>query len=332
MIAYRPFRNTDPPAIAAIWNESFTGRGACILRMLAPLERAVFSKLYFDRAGLIVALDGSQPIGFVHAGFGPNAVQTDVATATGVVCALAVRPGYRRQGIGTELLRRAEAYLTDLGSATALAGPHRPFNPFYFSIYGGGGSPGFLDSDPDAGRYFQSRGYAPSASFAVLQRRLDRPITIADQRFPQLRKRCEVVIQPRIDLQSWWQEGTTGCIEPVEIRLEDRVAGVSVGRSLVWEMEGFSWRWNAPAAGILELTIDPTQRRQGLGRYFLAHILRYLQEQYFGICEGHVDGSDTASISLLTSMGFESVDTGHVYRKELASPVVAPKHNAAGGP
>jgi ribosomal protein S18 acetylase RimI-like enzyme len=322
VIAYRPFRNTDPPAIAAIWNECFTGRGACILRMQAPLERAVFSKLYFDPAGLILAVDGGQPIGFVHAGFGPNAAQTDIDTAAGVICAVAVRLGYRRQGIGTELVRRAEAYLAARGATAAFAGPHRPLNPFYLSIYGGGGSPGFLQSDPDAARFFEKHGYVRAASFSVLQRRLDRPITISDPRFPLLRKRCEVVIQPRIDLQSWWQEGTTGSVEPVEIRLEDRAAGVSVGRSLVWEMEGFSWRWNAPAAGILDLVVNPDQRRQGLGRFFLAHILRYLQEQYFGICECHVVASDAAATALLTSMGFDAADAGQVFRKPLSSATV----------
>src|SRR5205807_949123 len=42
MLRYRRFRNDDPPALVAIWNESATGRGAYPLHGTAALERAAF--------------------------------------------------------------------------------------------------------------------------------------------------------------------------------------------------------------------------------------------------------------------------------------------------
>ena len=54
MIYYRNCRNDDPPALVKIWNEAFTGRGAVILRTSSPLEHYVFSKPYFDPAGLFI--------------------------------------------------------------------------------------------------------------------------------------------------------------------------------------------------------------------------------------------------------------------------------------
>src|SRR6516162_6647273 len=78
MLRLRPFRNTDPPALAAIWNDALTGRGAFPLRSLAPLERCVFSKPFCDPAGLIVAEDDGGPVGLVHAGFGPNTDETAI--------------------------------------------------------------------------------------------------------------------------------------------------------------------------------------------------------------------------------------------------------------
>jgi ribosomal protein S18 acetylase RimI-like enzyme len=89
-------------------------------------------------------------------------------------------------------------------------------------------------------------------------------------------------------------------------------------------MEGFSWRWNVPAAGILDLTVAESYRRQGLGRFFLAHIIRYLQEQYFGVCECQIGAGNDSGPGLLHSLGFEPVDRGAVYRKAGAASAAVP--------
>ena len=52
MTTFRRFRNTDPPALADVWNESHTARGAYPLRTPSLLERWVLSKSYFDPDGL----------------------------------------------------------------------------------------------------------------------------------------------------------------------------------------------------------------------------------------------------------------------------------------
>lgn len=301
--------------MAAIWNESVMGRGSYVLRAVAPLERCLFGKLYFDPAGLILAYEGDAPVGFAHCGFGPSDDGADVNPATGVICTLVIRPSFRRRGCGTELLNRAEQYLQSHGATTILAGPGRPNNPFTLGLYGGCDSPGFLLSDPLAGPFFEKRGYTVARKTLVMHRRLDRPLTISDPRFAALRKRYEVVIQPRLILGTWWLENVVGPLEPVEIRVEDRADRSIIGRAMIWEMEGFSWRWNVPAAGLLELLVRDDMRRLGLGRFFLAHVVRYLQEQYFNICECQVHEADSASRSLVESMGFERVDEGRVYSK-----------------
>ena len=72
MIDYRTFRNTDPPALVDLWNDSFTGRGAAYLRGTVLLEYFSFAKPYFDPQGLIIASADNHVVGFVHAGFGPE--------------------------------------------------------------------------------------------------------------------------------------------------------------------------------------------------------------------------------------------------------------------
>ena len=97
---FRAFRNSDPPLVAAIWCSQRPQRGLAQPMSAAQLEQAVFSKLHFDRHGLIVATHGDLPCGFAHAGFGPTADETGVSTEVGVVSMLMVHSAVEQRGAG----------------------------------------------------------------------------------------------------------------------------------------------------------------------------------------------------------------------------------------
>jgi ribosomal protein S18 acetylase RimI-like enzyme len=312
---YRSFRNIDSPRLVEIWNEAFSGRGAIRLRHSSPLENYVFSKPYFDPAGLLIAEDEGACVGFVHAGFGANETETAPALASGVTCLLGVRPSHRRRGIGSELLRLSEAYLHRKGAQTLFAGPMRPCNPFYLGLYGGSDQPGFLASDAMAGPFLTRHGYRPYQTCVVFQRRLDRPVNVVDGRFPGLRNRFELRLGPRKGVGTWWQEASLGLIEPFDFVLADKATGAVAGQASVWEMEGFSWRWNQPSCGICDLAVRADLRRQGIAKFLLSNVLRYLQEQFFSIVEVQGREENEPAVRLFRGLGFESVDTGMAYRK-----------------
>jgi ribosomal protein S18 acetylase RimI-like enzyme len=320
VVQYRAFRNTDPPSLAAIWNEAFTGRGEARLRHSSPLENYVFAKPYFDAAGLILAEEENVPVGFVHAGFGPNDTQSALATDKGTICALGVRPSHRRKGIGSELLRRGEEYLHERGAKALFAGPMAPLDPFYFALHGGSDLPGFLESESEAGPFLQRHGYQADETCLVFQRVLSQPMNVVDARFALLRRRFEVRIVPRAGTISWWQEAVLGPVELVEFRLEEKLTGHTVARAAVWEMDLFSWRWNTPSVGLLEVQTREELRRQGLAKYLLAQTLRYLQDQFFGLVEFQVREPNATAIALIRGLGFEQVDKGHRYKKAPGTP------------
>src|SRR5262249_36485265 len=149
---------------------------------------------------------------------------------------------------------------------------------------------------------------------------LDRPVNVADARFVALRRAYDVRIVPRIPLGTWWQECVLGLIEPVEFRLEEKSSGKVVARAVAWEMENFSWTWNVPAVGLLDMKAGDDLRRQGLGKFLLSQILRYLQDQYFGLAEVQTRDSNQPLVNLCRGLGFEQVDAGRLYKKREERP------------
>ncbi len=101
--------------------------------MLAdPIGRATFARKVlldpnFDPEGALVALDAGRGVGFVLAivrRFPLEDAPPD--TGSGYVTLLAVAPEARGRGIGSELLKRAEAYLASRGCTRALISPYAP--------------------------------------------------------------------------------------------------------------------------------------------------------------------------------------------------------------
>jgi len=312
VVDYRHFRNTDPPHLVDLWNASLPNRGAVSLRGSNLLERHVLAKPFFDPAGIIIAEDNHQVVGYGHFG---GCRSTDGQEVQGVTCALAVMPSHRRRGIGTQLLYRGEEYLMQQGAKQMLAGGHGALSPFYAGIYGGSESPGFLKSDTAAEPFFRRHRYNVQDVILVLQRKLDTALKTPDPRFCALRNRFEIIMGSPRTLGGWWEECTLGCLEPIEFVVEDREKQELVGRALIWEMEGFSQRWGKPAIGILNFAIREDYHGQGLGKLLMTHVLRQIQDQFFEIAEIQIAEKNLVALSLLRGLGFETVDRGQIFAK-----------------
>jgi ribosomal protein S18 acetylase RimI-like enzyme len=273
------------------------------------IDYFLFAKPYFDPSGLILAFDGTQPVGFALAAFGPNAAGTGLDRTTGAICALGVVPEYRRQGIGAALLRQCEEYLRQQGATTLVAGSMSPCNPFGFGVYGGSDSPGFLDSDPLCRPFLEQQGYQVQDTALVMHRPVSQKLTLVDARFALHRQRFDIHNR-YLPAKNWWRECVLGPIDAVEYLLVDRQANKAVARAVLWEMETFRPRWDDHAVGILGLEVAPELRRQGLGKFLLVKILLHLQEQYFTLVEMQIPEKNTAALDLLRQLDFQPADSG----------------------
>ncbi len=314
MIEFRCFRNDDPPRLADVWRSADLGPAAMQPMTSALLEVAVFSKPYFDRHGLIVALDGERAVGFAHAAFGPSADRSGIDPTVGTTLLVAVVPHADHDAIGQGLLKRCEAYLRERGATTLLGGGSADMRSFYLGLYGGSDLPGILDSSPDMQGIFQRSGYEVGERIAVLRRRLAgyRPpinrLQVAIRRNTVLR----VIDEPT--RRTWWEAATTTGIALRRYELRNHSEEV-LGSASLWDMQPLSSAWGVTAAGLLHIDIEGPRRRQGLAKYVVAEAMHDLAAEGVSLMETHVATSNTAALALFESLGFETAEFGTVFRK-----------------
>lgn len=317
MIEYRRFHNSDPPKLVALWHASRLGRGAAGGFSFDAFELLNFAQRYFDRNGLILAVDSESGAvaGMVHAGFGPNEDQSGLDTGVGVICVVVVRPEYRRQGIGRELVRRGEEYLRAHGAETILAGPAAPFDPFYVGLYGGSQPSGFLESDPEAHPFFAALGYEPVDRFAILQRDLQTGRDPMSFRVVNVRRKTQLGMTHGPDDLTWWWITRYGRLDSLRFVLLPKGGGEPLAGVTILGLDLYLPKWQERVIGLTDLHVPEEERRKGYGQALLLEIAKRLREELVNKLEAHVSESNPAAARVLEASGFSRVDTGIVYRK-----------------
>jgi ribosomal protein S18 acetylase RimI-like enzyme len=315
LIEYRRFRNTDPPHVLRLWHSCGLGRGAALGLSADQFDDLVFAQPYFDPKGLILACDGTNVVGYVHAGFGIDPAQARLCHDHGVVCAVMVDPDYRRQGIGRRLVELAEEYLRGAGAATMQAGPAWPCDPFYFGIYGGSQPAGFLESDADAKPFFERLGYRPVSRHLVLQRKIRETSDPVGLRLLTIRRATQLVVIEPGTPRPWWWQTRTGRLDTIDLGLVPKSGGEPFAVVTLVGLDLYIPRWQVRPIGLLDLHVAETHRGQGYDQALLVEVCRRVRDEMVGLAEAHAPSEDHDLIAVCHSAGFKEVDAGVVYRK-----------------
>ena len=311
MIDYRTFRNWDPPQLLQLWNRSGLGRGAATGISLDLLELLLFCHPYFDSRGLVLACLDKTVIGMAHAGFGCLENQTDLCRTDGVICQVIVDPDHRRQGIGRELVDRAQRYLISSGATRIHAGSGPGRDPFYCGLYGGSEAAGFLSSETGVAEFLDTCGFQPEATFGIFQKQLTREsVQEIDYQSIQWMRSVKLKISPQRQGSSWWWNNRMGRLDYIRFRLERIEDHKSLASLTLVGLDQYQQKWRARGVGLVDIHVEESVRREGLGKHLLGETLRRLKQESISLVEAHAADDDPALTALLTSSGFERIDTG----------------------
>jgi GNAT superfamily N-acetyltransferase len=316
MLTYRTFRNIDPPALAALWRSRAGQHG--LLQPVTPdaLEQLVFSRLYFEHGGLVLAFDEDQAVGFAHAGFGPNPQQSWTSCETGVICMLLVRPGCDDAQVSGGLMDRCEEYLRDRGAKAIYGGGLHPLSPFYLGMYGGSELPGVLDCDTVARQAFATHGYQEIERTVLLGRDLSGFESPIDRRQMQVRRQMVVEVTSDAPTRTWWEASTLGEFELTQFDAVPRVGGSPAATALFRSMEPSGTTAVGRATGLIELSVQEPYRRRGVAVFLLSEAFRQFLRQGIRHVSVQTSQSNVAALAMFQKLGFQPDEAGGLWKKD----------------
>ena len=315
MYCLRPFHNTDPPHLAEIWRSQPPQRGLLQPVSASLLEYSVFSKMHFDREGLIVATKEDVPVGFVHAGFGPNEDCTSIDTSMGTTLLMMMRHGMEDNGLADQLLAASENYLRSRGASVFYAGGLKPLNSFYLGLYGGSEIPGVLHSNNLLRDACLRRGYSESAKVTIQHCDLTRFRPLVTRKVRQLKFKTRVLETVDPSANNWWEACVWGTHERDRFELFDKREDRVLASASFWDVQPLSTSWGVCTAGLFDLYVEPDCRRQGCASLLLNEAFRVLRRRGVSTVEAQTMATNDAANAFYAALGFSEVDYGMVYRK-----------------
>lgn len=318
MILYRAFRNDDPPAIARLWNSQ--PRHELRMGQLSPaqIDERILSKAFFDRRGLIFAVEDERVIGLVHAGFGPDATGAALDRQRGCILMLLVEPRDDEGVVSASLLDHAARYLLAAGATTIEGGFPTTLEPFYWGLTGGSGAPGVPSSEPrwiaalEASGYLRGNAQGSDAAHRLYRRSLPGYKPQFDRQHLQWRRSARVTLASDERRANWWEACVLSSSECVSAKVQLKTTGKRVSLRF-WDLRPFIESSAPRGQGLLEFQADEAAWSDGLARFVWSETLELFQQQGVTCVMAAAPGGDSRWTSLLTGLGFQDVGVATRY-------------------
>jgi len=307
VVEYRTFHNCDPPEILKLWHAGDLGPSAAAGFPCDILELFVFSQPFFDRKGVILAFEGEQIVGFVHAGFKAAIDGSALDHTQGTVAAILVHPEYRRQKIGTELIRHAESYLQSRGATSVSVGAGLDSNGFYNGVYGGLQSSGFSHTAAAWNEFLTPLGYSASTATTVMHRDLTMGRDPVSSRLIRHRRRLNLAITDRVTGMDWWWHVRFGHLDALQFQLQERHDNSVVASGQIVGLDVYIPKWGVRAVGLRDVSVPEEHRRHGYGLSLVLEICKRLREQSIQLIEAQFESDNLGAFELFSSSGFEKM-------------------------
>ena len=318
MIRYRPYRNTDSPALVQVWNQAVPDAAGVRPLRVHELDDHAFGSVCFDRRGLSVAEREGRIVGFVHSGFGPDLpVESTLPFALdrslGTIAMLAVEPGLDHRELARGLILEAERYLRAGGASVLYAGGQFPLNPFYWGLYGGAEGAGISASHPSLPEALAGMGYEPVSTTVSLEFDLA-GAEPRDPRATLIRRQTQIEIEEDALPAHWWENLALSDFHLTRVRLLARTDGTELARAATWDMTWFGRHDGRTRIGLIGVEVSGSHRRKGYGRHLVCEVLKWAREHAVSLVQVQTASTNQPALALYQSLNFQPIEQTTIYR------------------
>lgn len=315
MIAFRSFRNSDPPHLVRIWNAQTEPHSLVKPLTITRFEQLVLSRIYFRPEDLLIAEDDGCPIGFVHVGFGPTADGSKLDLSCGVISNLMVAPALVEADVDAKLLQRGEDHLRVAGAVNIAAGGLYPIDPFYWGLMGGTLSTGISATDKLRTAFWQAQGYSEDRKFAVWERSLTGFRPPVDRFQLQIKRKCGVNIGHELPFHSWWEAAVFNQVDRSQFILQTSANHAVQAALTFWDMQHLTQSHARRTIGLLTADVLPASFSNGQVTFLLADAMRQMQAVGITHLEIAVADGDNDWPPVLTTLGYTLVEERATWKK-----------------
>ena len=293
-----------------LWNRLPQISGLVERTDCTTLERHVFAKMYFDRAGLFIAEDDGKIIGFAHAGFPPTESLAELDYQTGIISQLRLDASVGDGSVAQQLLSLATDYCRSKGATTVHAGALFPHSPFYLGLYGGSRLPGVIEQDHQVLASFKEFGFVEHDQIIILELQLSELKSIMGRQQMSVRRNFLINASSDPLEQSWWESCTLGVADRERFTVINKRTKEVSGMVSYWDMRPLSESYSGKARGLYNLSITENLRRGGIATYLVGESLKHLAKSDVTVVEAQTASSDAASQALFEKLGFKKTSSG----------------------
>ncbi|WP_460184499.1 GNAT family N-acetyltransferase [Thermopirellula anaerolimosa] len=316
-MSVRSFRNSDPPALAGIWNRCQGMPGFFGPVTYQQLEQFVFGKPCFDPRSFFVACDGDVPIAFAHASLLPTlGKDAELDPSQGMTCLIAAPQQRDRLHVVQSLLSTCERYLKGRGATQLFVGAVCPWPPFYFGLFSGFRIPAVMD--PGIAEVLSRNGYRPECEYSLF--RLDLNDYAAQHNAEMTQLDAQVQVSPETGvLPNWWAAACLAHHEYIDFVAREIPGSRAVARLKLRTV--FPNPHSSPTVGLVSFRVTEDWRDRGLESFVLLQALEWLRTNRSGefrgcrLVEAQISCDEPAMVDACRFHRFEESPGGITYCK-----------------
>ncbi len=317
MIEIRTFLNTDIHKLANLWRDCAHGQHVFDSMTVPIFEDSVFSKPYFDHAGLHVACLEKSIVGMSLVGFAPDQTGNDLDRKSAILSRLMIASDCEFEPIASELLSRSKDYALRNGGNTLYYGSRFPHAPYLNGAYGGALVPGVMEHETELRDFLIGNAFIQTDQIETYQMSLSDFRPLVNRKQITAKRQCKIVLEADPMPSNWFDACNFGIQNCVDFLLKDRKTNSDCGNLRFWEIQPLSGMWGRRAAGLYFLKIAEDLRGGGLATMLLGDAFRQLHELGFSVVEVHLPRTEVGLCSLFQKLGFGLVGRNLQMKLEL---------------